>query len=440
MKKVAFYTLGCKVNQCESQAIAGMFEKQGYEVVDFHKKADVYVINTCTVTSLSARKSRQMIRRARGNNKDSIIVAMGCYSQTAPEEIEKIPGVNLVLGTQERDKIIDYINELEKENGTLRVVSNIMDVTEFEELQIEELQIHEHRERTRAFIKIQEGCNQFCSYCIIPYARGPIRSRKPENLLKEITKLAQEGIKEFVLTGIHIASYGKDLGNTNLINIIKEIHQIPIVERIRLGSMEPGVISEDFIKEAKKLEKLCPHYHVSLQSGCDETLKRMNRKYTTGQYKTVIDNLRTNIPDVAITTDVMVGFPGESEEEFQQTYEFLKDISFAHMHVFKYSQRKGTPAAAFKNQVSPHIKEQRSSRLIELSNEKSLEFNKMYLGKTFPVLFEQEVKTKDSYIEGFTPNYIKVLCKGDTSMTEKIIDVRIDEAREDCVIGQVCSK
>jgi threonylcarbamoyladenosine tRNA methylthiotransferase MtaB len=303
--------------------------------------------------------------------------------------------------------------------------------------EFEELEIGEYRERTRAFIKIQEGCRQFCSYCIIPYARGPIRSRRPENILGEITRLANEGVKEIVLTGIHIASYGKDLGNTSFLEIIKDAHNIPNVERMRLGSIEPGIITKDFIAEVKNLEKLCPHYHISLQSGCDDTLRRMNRKYTTGQYRNVVESLRLNIPHVAITTDVMVGFPGESEKEFLETYKFLEEISFAQMHIFKYSQRKGTPAASFKNQVRYGIKEQRSNALIDLSKKKTLEFNKRHLERIFPVLFEQEVKSKPGFIEGLTPNYIRVLCKGDATMTEKIINVRLDKAYEDHVFGEI---
>ncbi|HHW30234.1 MAG TPA: tRNA (N(6)-L-threonylcarbamoyladenosine(37)-C(2))-methylthiotransferase MtaB [Clostridiaceae bacterium] len=432
MKKVAFYTLGCKVNQYDTQAVSDIFKKEGYEIVDFNEKADVYVINTCTVTGLSDRKSRQMIRRAKSNNENSIIVVMGCYSQTSPEEVEKIPEVNLIMGTKDRNKIIEFLREIEEEKGRLKVVSDIMHTRDFEELHVEE-----YRERTRAFIKIQEGCNQFCSYCIIPYARGPVRSRKPEDLLEEIRRLAEDGIKEFVLTGIHIASYGKDLGNIDLVDIIKKVHDIPEVVRIRLGSIEPGFVTKEFIDQAKELEKLCPHYHISLQSGCDETLKRMNRKYTTGQFRNVVEDLRSNIPDVAITTDIMVGFPGESQEEFMKSYEFVKEISFAHMHVFKYSPRKGTPAARFKNQIPPDVKEERSNMLIGLSKEKKLEFNKKHLNRVFPVLFEQEVKNMEGYIEGLTPNYIRVICRGNPDMIEKIYNVRLQTAYEDHVIGEI---
>lgn len=432
MKKVAFYTLGCKVNQYETEAITGLFEKEGYEVVDFEEKADVYVINTCTVTGLSARKSRQMIRRAKAKNEDSIVVVVGCYSQTSPEEVGSIPGVNLVVGTKERSKIIDYIEEIEAGREKINAVSNIMSARDFEELQVDS-----YKGRTRAFLKIQEGCSQFCTYCIIPYARGPIRSRPPEDVLNEVRKLAEAGFKEVVLTGIHVASYGKDIKNSSLLDIIKKVHEIDGIERIRLGSIEPTTITEEFVKAAKALQKLCPHYHISLQSGCDETLKRMNRKYTADEYRRVVGLLRENIKDVAITTDVMVGFPGETDEEFEQTYRFLQEISFAQMHVFKYSPRKETPAAAFKDQVAPQIKEERSNRLIELSRIRTLEFNRKYIGRTLSVLFEQDVKSKEGFIEGLTPNYIRVLSEGDNKLHGEILDVRLDEAEEDYVTGKI---
>ena len=335
MKRVAFCTLGCKVNQYETEALSGIFRKAGYSVVDFEEEAEVYVINTCTVTNLSDRKSRQMIRKAKKNNKDSVVIVVGCYAQTAPEEVSKIEGVSMVIGTKDRGRIIEYIKELEAGGQKLNFVDDVMKAREFEELGIDVF-----RERTRAFIKIQEGCTQFCSYCIIPYARGPVRSRDEKNILNEITDLARSGYKEVVLTGIHIASYGKDIKTTSLIDIIKKVHEIEGIERIRLGSIEPTLINEEFIESIKKLEKVCPQYHLSLQSGCDRTLERMNRKYTTKDYRKSVALLRENIRDVAVTTDIMVGFPGETDEEFDETYRFLQEISFAGMHVFKYSQEK----------------------------------------------------------------------------------------------------
>lgn len=432
MKKVAFYTLGCKVNQYETEAISKMFMDNEYEIVDFEEFADVYIINTCTVTNLSDRKSRQMIRRAKKNNNDSIVVAVGCYAQVSPEEVLSIPEVNLVIGTKDKGKILENINVLKEGLNKVNLVQDIMKAREFEELGIEV-----YKEHTRAFIKIQEGCNQFCSYCIIPYARGPIRSRPVEYLLDEVKKLALNGYKEIVLTGIHIASYGKDIKNTSLLDIIKKVHEIDGVERIRLGSIEPTIVNREFVYEISKLEKVCPHFHLSLQSGCDSTLKRMNRKYTTEEYRASVEFLRAILKDVSITTDVMVGFPGETDIEFNETVKFLEKISFASMHVFKYSQRKGTPAADFSEQVSPQKKDERSNVLIELSSRKTKEFNKRYEGRIMEVLFEQEVKDESGVIEGLTPNYIKVLCKGGKNLIGQVLIVKLDEAVEDYVRGQI---
>ncbi|MCR4436925.1 MAG: tRNA (N(6)-L-threonylcarbamoyladenosine(37)-C(2))-methylthiotransferase MtaB [Clostridiales bacterium] len=433
MRKAAFYTLGCKVNQYETEAISGIFQRAGYQVVDFEEVADVYVINTCTVTSLSDRKSRQMIRRARNNNKDAIVAVVGCYAQTAPEEVKKIPGVNLVIGTRDRGRIIDYINELRQHGGQqITAVDNIMAAKSFEELAVTT-----YKGRTRAFLKIQEGCSQFCSYCIIPYARGPIRSRRPEDIVHEVERLANGGFKEIVLTGIHVASYGRDLGTTSLLDIVRRVHEVQGIERIRLGSVEPTVVDKEFVDTAAGLKKLCPHYHISLQSGCDETLKRMNRKYNTEQYKRVVDMLRCRIEDVAVTTDVMVGFPGETDREFETTYNFLTEMAFAKMHIFKYSARKGTPAAAFKDQVPPELKEERSRRLNELSQKCTFRFNAGYRGRRMPVLYEQEAGGKEGYMEGLTPNYIRVLSPGNMDLKGEIKDTRLEEAVSDYMTGEV---
>lgn len=431
MKKVAFCTLGCKVNQYESEAVSGIFENAGYTIVDFNEKADVYVINTCTVTGISARKSRQMIRRAKSQNKDAIIVVMGCYSQTAPDEVSTIPGVNLIIGTRDRDRIIEYIKDIEAGRQQINVVGNIMKAKDFEELHVEK-----YKDRTRAYLKIQEGCTQFCSYCIIPYARGPIRSRDPQDVIKEVRKLADNGFLEIVLTGIHVASYGRDLKNTSLLDIICKIHEIEGIERIRLSSVEPTIITPEFVNTVKNLKKLCPHYHISLQSGCNDTLKRMNRKYTTSEYKNVVDRLRNNIDDVSITTDVMVGFPGETDWEFEQTYKFLEEICFSKMHVFKFSPRKGTPAYSYGGQVPGKVKEDRSNRLIKLSRECALKFHRSFIGRVMPVLFEQEVDKTGLY-EGLTPNYIRVLCKGNNSLKGEIKDVMLKEAQEDFMTAEM---
>jgi len=432
MKKVAFITLGCKVNQYDTEAMIELFEKEGYKVVDFNDKADVYVINTCTVTGLSDSKSRQMIRRAKRNNEDAIIVAAGCYAQTAPEMVKQLPEVDIIIGTNNRSRIIEYIRNFEKENGQISLVDDIMRVREYEDLGVTT-----YKGQTRAFIKIQEGCSQFCSYCIIPYARGPVRSRQPEDVIREVETVAKNGFKEIVLTGIHLASYGKDFDNYGLLEMICDLHKIDGIERIRLGSLEPTFITLDFLNRVKDLEKVCPHYHISLQSGCDATLKRMNRKYTTSQYKSVVELLREKIADVAVTTDVMVGFPGETDEEFEATCEFLKDLSLSRMHVFKYSPRKGTPAYKFPNQVEGEVKEERSKKLIKLSRDNEYKFIKSFSGREMGVLFEQEAESDPGFIEGLTSNYIKVRCKGSKTLLGKILKVRIKNAYFDHASGEI---
>jgi threonylcarbamoyladenosine tRNA methylthiotransferase MtaB len=300
----------------------------------------------------------------------------------------------------------------------------------------EDLKIERYNGRTRAFLKIQEGCSQYCSYCIIPYARGPIRSRLPEEVIKEVRKLAGSGFKEVVLTGIHIASYGRDQGNIRLLDLIRLVHGVEGIERIRLGSIEPTMITGTFVSEAAQMEKLCPHYHISLQSGCDETLARMNRKYTAADYKKAVDILRKQIPDVSITTDVMVGFPGETDEEFKKTFEFLEDIRFSKMHVFKYSPRKGTPASSFENQVDGTVKEYRSARVMELSDRCAFEFNRQYAGREMPVLYEQEVKDSGGLYEGLTPNYIRVLSNADNSIMGNIVATKLIKAEKEFIIGE----
>jgi len=395
------------------------------------------------VTNLSDRKSRQVIRRAKKTNEDSKIIVMGCYAQTSPQEVASIPGVNLVLGTKDRLNIMEYIKKLESGRDVkLNVVGDIMAVKDFEPLNVEC-----YKERTRAFLKIQEGCSQFCSYCIIPYARGPIRSRPPEDIFNEVRRLADFGFKEVVLTGIHVASYGKDFitkamhsERVLLLDIIKKVHEIVGIERIRLGSLEPTTITAEFVKVAKTLPKLCPHYHISLQSGCDMTLKRMNRKYDTMEYESVVKRLRDNIKDVNITTDVMVGFPGETETEFEQTLKYLKHIEFSSMHVFKYSPRKGTPAAKFEGQVAPEKKEERSKLILSLSEQNTTKFNNSILGRDFPVLFEHETKTNKGYYEGFTPNYLKVVCRGTNEIKGRIINVRMDKVSGEIIEGSFKSE
>ena len=405
MKKVAFITLGCKVNQYETNAMAQEFIENGYEVVEHTDFADIYVINTCTVTNMSDRKSRQMLRRVKELNRNSIVVACGCYAQVAKNELEKIEEVDLILGNNEKKNIVEFVENLEKTNKKELKIEDVMYQKEFVEFGDVV-----YTEKTRAVIKVQDGCDRFCSYCIIPYARGRVRSRKPEAIVSEIKKIAEEGIKEIVITGIHIASYGKDLKNENykLIDLLEEINKIDGIERIRLGSLEPLLITEEFMARLVKLEKICHHFHLSLQSGCDETLKRMNRRYTTKQFKNIVNLLRENYQDVNLTTDIIVGFPQETDEEFNKTYEFLKEIKFYKMHIFKYSQRKGTKAAVMKGQVDGNIKEERSQKLIELSNKNEKEYNQNYVGKEVEVLWEEE---KAGFYRGHTKNYILAYCK-----------------------------
>ena len=411
MKKVAFYTLGCKVNQYETEAVAGIFQKKGYEIVSYEDIADIYVINTCTVTNLSDRKCRQVIRRAKKLNPDSLVAVMGCYSQVSPQEVSSIPDINIIIGTKDRDKLPDLCEEALLSNSEDKIINvgNSMTFREFEELGVETF-----KEHTRAFLKIQDGCTQFCSYCIIPYARGPVRSREPENIINEIKNLVDAGYKEFVLTGIHLASYGRDLKNTSLTQIISNVVKIDGVERVRLGSIEPGTLTDEFIDLVSSTPKMCRHYHVSLQSGSTSVLKRMNRKYTASEYYNRVMNLKERIEGVAITTDIIVGFPGETEEEFEETMRFAKKLHFSKIHVFKFSPRKGTPAADMASQIDNIIKEERSSRLIALSEKMTRKFIASHEGKEMMVLFEKysgNSQNSRNYIEGHTDNYIKVICR-----------------------------
>ncbi len=409
MKTVAFCTLGCKVNQYETNAMMQKMIEAGYEVVDFETKADIYIINTCTVTNMADKKSRQMLRRVKEINPEAILVAVGCYAQVAKEKLEQIPEIDLILGINEKNDIVKYVEQASKNT----YVSDVLHQTEF--LDFGDVT---YTEKTRAVIKVQDGCNQFCSYCIIPYARGRIRSRKPESVIKEITDVAKEGIKEVVITGIHIASYGKDFNTEyRLIDLLEEIQKVDCVQRIRLGSLEPTLITEEFVTRLKELSKICDHFHLSLQSGCDETLKRMNRKYTTDQFRHVVELLRNAYPEVHLTTDVIVGFPGETEEDFNKTYEFLKEIKFYKMHVFKYSPRSGTVAAKMPNQIDGNIKEERSNKLIELSDENEKEYNQKYIGKEVEVLLEER---EGEYLRGHTTNYMVVKMKTNENLENTI--------------------
>jgi threonylcarbamoyladenosine tRNA methylthiotransferase MtaB len=431
MKKVAFHTLGCKVNQYETEAMAQMFKDAGYEIIEFEEKADVYVINTCTVTSFGDKKSRQVIRRCQKNNPQAVVAVVGCYSQVAPQEVAKIQGVDVIAGTAQRNKIVELVQNASK-GKRIQSVTDIRRQREYEETGF-----ISYSERVRAFIKIQDGCDNYCTYCIIPYTRGPVRSREPQNIVQEIAGLVQSGFKEFVLTGIHLTSYGKDLKGTGLIDVIESIAKIEGVERIRLGSLEPNKLTEDFINRLKNIKKSCPHFHISLQSGCDSVLKRMNRKYTTREYKEKVELIRKSFEDASITTDIIVGFPGETEDEFKQTLDFLEEISLTKIHVFKYSPRKGTPASIFEGQIGSKVKDERSERLLKLSEQKEKQFAAKFLRKELEVLFEQESTTHPGFIEGHTANFIKIIAKAESSIIGEFGMVRIENIESGYVIGSV---
>jgi len=429
--KVAFATLGCRVNQYESEAMTEKFLREAYEVVDYDDFADVYVINTCTVTNMGDKKSRQMISRARRQNPDSIIAVVGCYSQIAPDEVSKIEGVDVVLGTRNKGDIVYWVNRAREVKSQMVEVNDVLRNNEFEELNIEEYQ-----NKTRAFLKIQDGCNRFCSYCLIPFARGAVCSKKPDKVISEVKELAAHGFKEIILSGIHTASYGIDLDDkVTLLDLMEQIDVIEGIERVRIGSIDPTFFSNDVIQRIVKLKKLCPHFHLSLQSGCDITLKRMNRHYTSKEYKYVVEELRKNIKDVSITTDIIVGFPGETEEEFNTTYEFLKDIRLSKMHIFKFSPRKGTRAAEMKEQVDGLAKEERSGKLIKLSNELEKEFMEKYIGTTMKVLYEQ-VHDSNRY-EGYTSNYVKVLSESTVDVEGEILETVINDCEKDYLLGKL---
>ena len=452
--RVKFYTLGCKVNTYETEAMEQQFLTYGYELSG--DIADIYVINTCSVTNIAERKSRQMIRRAKELNPKATVVVCGCYAQTSKEEIEKMPEVDIVIGINEKTNIVKITEEYLKNNNIENDVdskenkkSGIVKVSDvMYQNEYLDFGTTTYTELNRAVVKVQDGCDRFCSYCIIPYARGKVRSRNPESILREITKIAQEGIKEVVITGIHLASFGKDFkvddeikfrkefgysenyerfnpkddlhtGGFRLIELLEQINKVKGIERIRLGSLEPKLITEEFIYRLSKLNKICDHFHLSLQSGCDKTLKDMNRRYTTEEFENSANLLRKVYPNVSLTTDVIVGFPGETDEDFEKTYEYLKKIKFYKMHIFKYSPKKGTVAKNMKNQIDGKVKEERSSKLIELSDKNQNEYNEKYIGKEVKVLFEEY---KNGYFKGHTSNYIMVNVKEDKINENKIVN------------------
>lgn len=403
MKTVAFHTLGCKVNQYETEAMEELFEKEGYSIVNSEDLADIYVINTCTVTNLSDRKSRQFIRKAKKLNENSIIAVVGCYSQISPDEVAGIEGVDVIIGTSERYRIVELCKQAKDNNEVINIVRSIKKDDKFEKIDVKDI-----KSKTRAYIKIQDGCNQYCTYCIIPYARGPIRSRQLEDIIYETETLVNAGFKEIILTGIHVASYGKDLENINLKDVLMSIGKIEAIKRIRLSSLEPNLIDEDFMKTIIGIGKVCDHFHLSLQSGSNSVLKRMNRKYTREEYKEKIDLIRRYMPNAGITTDIIVGFPGETEEEFEETLEFVKTIKFSKIHVFKYSIREGTPAAKYENQIDGLIKSYRSEVLISLGDTLTKDFNNNFISTNVSVLYEEVSKVDEIAFEGYTTNYIRV--------------------------------
>ena len=428
-RKVAFYTLGCKVNQYETNAMIQQFQDHGYELVDFEEKADIYIINTCTVTNMSDKKSREMLRRAKKQNPVSTLVAVGCYAQVGKEKLEQIPEIDLILGTNEKNNIVAYVEKYRKEKKREEVVTDVMQMREFQDFGT-----ITYTDKNRAAIKVQDGCDRFCSYCIIPYARGRVRSRKIESVVKEAEEISKKGVKEIVITGIHIASYGKDLpGNISLIHLLEALNAVPTIQRIRLGSLEPKLMTKEFIERLVKLEKICDHFHLSLQSGCNATLARMNRRYTTEEFYEVVTMLRQAYPNVSLTTDIIVGFPGETEEEFEETYQFLQKVQFYKMHVFKYSPRSGTKAAQMKEQIDGNKKEIRSNRLLELSDKNQQEQNKKEIGKAVEVLWEEY---KDGYYIGHTTNYEEVKINTQEQLENTITKVTITGTNGLTLLGE----
>lgn len=430
-KKAALHNLGCKVNAYETEAMQQMLEKAGYEIVPFAPGADVYVINTCTVTNIADRKSRQMLHKAKKMNPHAIVVAAGCYVQAAKEDLEVDDAIDIVIGNNRKKELVEILREYEQSQKE----EFVMDVNHTGEY--EELSISRTAEHTRAYIKVQDGCNQFCSYCIIPYARGRVRSREQEDVLTEVKELAANGYQEVVLTGIHLSSYGIDRGTT-LMNLILAVHEIHGIRRIRLGSLEPRIITEEFASTLSSLPKICPHFHLSLQSGCDATLKRMNRKYTAEEYFEKCRILRKYFERPALTTDVIVGFPGETEEEFEITREFLTKIQFYETHIFKYSRRKGTRAAEMENQVSDEKKTERSNILLELNRENKVLYENERTGRTDEVLFEELVMLDgEAYYTGHTKEYIRMAIPAAEDYTNRIMNVCVGDQRKQGIL--LCS-
>jgi len=433
MKRVGFYTLGCKVNQYDTESMINLFTEAGYKVVDFQEEADVYIINTCTVTHQGARKSRQITRRAKRRNPESIVAVVGCYPQVSPDEVLEVSGVDLIVGTEGRKEIVELIEQARLAKEPLNFVQNVMETEEFEEIPITE-----SKERTRASLKIEDGCDRFCAYCIIPYTRGTVRSRDLSEAVAEAERLAQNGFEEIVLTGIHLGAYGEEKGEaTDLISLIKELIRIPDLERIRLSSIEATEVSQELIDLIADEKKLCRHLHLPLQSGSNKVLKAMNRDYTTEEFAAKITQIREQIPEIAVTTDVMVGFPSETEEDFNTTYEFIKELGFSDLHVFKYSKREGTPAAKFDEQVHSRVKKKRSAKLRELGERMTEEYRDKFIGKGLDVMIEEERDHRTGLLTGLTDNYLKVMVDAEDSYQGELVPVKLVDTEENYLIGSI---
>ncbi|WP_344700932.1 tRNA (N(6)-L-threonylcarbamoyladenosine(37)-C(2))-methylthiotransferase MtaB [Salinicoccus jeotgali] len=418
-KTIAFHTLGCKVNHYETEAMWQLFKNEGYDRVDFDQNADVFVINTCTVTNTGDKKSRQVIRRAIRKNPDAVVCVTGCYAQTAPKDIMEIPGVDIIIGTEDRDKLIGYVNQYHEERQPINGVKNIMKKRTYEEMDVPYF-----TDRTRATLKIQEGCNNFCTFCIIPWARGLMRSRDPEKVIEQATQLVNEGYKEIVLTGIHTGGYGEDLKDYNLAQLLRDLEEVEGLNRLRISSIEASQLTDEVIDVINDSNKIVRHLHIPIQSGSDTVLKRMRRKYTMEFFESRIIKLKEIMPNVAITSDVIVGFPGETEEEFMETYDFINRHHFSELHVFPYSIRTGTPAARMTDQVDENVKNERVHRLIELSDRLATSYAELFKDDVLEIIPEEE---KDGKLIGHSDNYLKVEIEGDASLTGELIKVKITE-------------
>ncbi|MCK8825152.1 tRNA (N(6)-L-threonylcarbamoyladenosine(37)-C(2))-methylthiotransferase MtaB [Fuchsiella alkaliacetigena] len=434
MNKVGFYTLGCKVNQYDTEAMLNLFTESGYEIVDFDEQADCYVINTCTVTHQGARKSRQMARRAKRRNSEAVVAVVGCYPQISPKEVLESTGVDLVVGTDGRSQIVDLVEQAQRATEALNFVQEVEAAEDFEELPITEA-----KQRTRASLKVEDGCNNFCAYCIIPYTRGRVRSRELKAAVAEAQRLVDNDFKELVLTGIHLGAYGEDKDEgLDLLTLIKELLSIADLKRLRLSSIEVTEVEEELINLIAAEEKLCSHLHLPLQSGSNRILEAMNRDYSVEEYVAKVEEIRELIPEIAITTDVIVGFPGEKEEDFLKTYQTIESLEFSDLHIFKYSQREGTPAAKFPEQVHSKVKKERSAKLHQLGAKLSKKYKQQFIGHKLKVLFEAERDNESGLLTGLSDNYLRILAEGEDKYQECLVTVRVKEVHQDYLLAEIC--